>query len=357
MIKILLVGPFLNDIAGGITIHVKNLIEIFKNIEDINIEHFAITDAKHDQEPWAKKIKRLINRLVPFVIIARSCDVIHLNSTFDNRSVLRDLFYGAIVKIIRRKKVIIQFHGGRPSNVFFFTNKLTRFLFGFLFGHFNHVLALSKFQRSQFISYFPNIDVRLVPNCVQLNLEKQSLPDRHQVVFLFIGRVAESKGILKIIRAAKILVNDTLDFKIIICGTGPLQEQLLKEIYSNKLQDHIQYLGFVSGLVKEKIFFESDVMLLPTDHDEGFPYSLLEAFSYGLPVIGTKKGAIPEVIEDGIDGFVMNSNHEEILYEKMKYFCEHQGQAARMGKFGKEKLIQKYNCNILLEKLINIYLF
>jgi glycosyltransferase involved in cell wall biosynthesis len=357
MIKILLVGPFLNDTAGGITIHVKNLIEIFKKIEDINIEHFAITEAKHDQESWPKKIKRLINRLLPFVILSRSCDVIHLNSTFDNRSVLRDSFYGAVVKIIRRKKVIIQFHGGRPSNVFFFTNKLVRFLFVFLLGHFDRVLVLSKFQKLQFISYFPNIDVMLVPNCVQLNLREQSLHDRPKVEFLFIGRIAKSKGILKIIRAAKILANDRLDFKISICGTGPLQEQLLKEIYSNKLQDHIQYLGFVSGHVKEKIFLESDVMLLPTDHDEGFPYSLLEAFSYGLPVIGTKKGAIPEVIEDGVDGFVMNSNHEKILYEKMKYFCEHHEQAATMGNLGREKLTQKYNCEILLEKLMNIYLF
>ena len=356
MIKILLTGPFLNDTAGGITVHVKNLMEIFKSVEDINIEHFAITDAKHDRESWAKKIKRLSNKLLPFVIQSKFCDVVHLNSTFDNRSVIRDLFYGAIVKVIRKKKVIIQFHGGEPSNVFFFKNRVFKPVSRLILGRFDGLLVLSKYQKDQLCRYFSKIDVTLLPNCISVvDQKKKTTINNDGVAFLFMGRISESKGILNIIEAAKLLVNTKLKFKINICGTGPLQEKLVDEISANKLHGKLQYFGFLSGREKEGILLDSDVMLLPTNHNEGFPYALLEAFSYALPVIATRKGAIAEVIEDNVNGFLINPNDEKRLFEKMMFFCNNPEKLIIMGNKGKEKVIQEYNPEILLRRLTSIY--
>lgn len=354
-LNVLLTGPSLEKTVGGIAIHIQTLLRLFKDHHGVRVGHFAITDAKYNQESWFSKIRRIVRLLLPFVVRARSYDIVHLNSTFDNKSVARDFLFAAIAKAICRKRVIIQFHGGEPSKVFFFRNVLFRLLCRAVLVQVDDALALSIFQRDQFLLYFPRIKVTLVPNCIDAagrNLKKE---DPDSVVFLFIGRIEVSKGIFKILDAAKMLMDDQLKFKINICGDGKFRQKFIEEVVSKGLDKHVEYLGFVSGSEKKEILRQSNVMLLPTDHNEGFPYALLEAFSYAMPVIGTHKGAIPEVIEDGRDGFVIFPNNTQNLYKKMVYFCRHPEEIDHMGNLGYEKLLMNYNSRILQEKLFSIY--
>jgi glycosyltransferase involved in cell wall biosynthesis len=355
MIKVLLTGPSLNESVGGIAIHVNNLLEIFQDNPDVKIDHFPITAAKYNRESWAKKVQRLTHIIWPYMVKLNTYDAIHLNSTFDNRSVIRDLFYAIIAILVKGHNVIFQFHGGEPSNVILFKYKMLRNVFRWVFNRGRHVLVLSQFQQRQFETYFPKANVILVPNCIPVPVKEPKLKNDNIVNFLFIGRISESKGILKIIEAAKLLLENQCKFEINICGKGPLEEKLLEEISSKSLQKYVKYLGFVSGQTKEYVLHEADVMLLPTDHNEGFPYALLEAFSYAIPVIGTKKGAIPEVIDDGINGFIIESNDEESLFEKMRFFCHSPEKAISMGNNGRNKLTEKYTADVLLKKLTAVY--
>ncbi len=356
MIRVMLTGPSFNDSVGGIAVHVRNLVELFNGNQTVEIDHFAITAAKYNRETWAKKIHRLTTIILPYVLRLKRCDLLHLNSTFDNRSVIRDLFYGAIAIFVNRPNIIIQFHGGEPVNVIFFKIPIFYPIFKWLFGGKRQVLVLSEFQKKQFQHYFPTIDVTLVPNCIRLSQQqKKKVKDNRRTNFLFMGRISETKGILKILEAAKQLMETSEDFVVTICGKGPLQEKLLEEIKSNNMQQHIKYLGFVNGSRKTEVLQDSDVMLLPTDHNEGFPYALLEAFDHQIPVIGTRKGAIPEVLEDGVNGFIIDTRSATDLFEKMKFFCHNPDNAALMGSYGREKLNQKYTSDILLKKLMTIY--
>lgn len=354
-IRVMLTGPSLSQSAGGIVIHVANLMEIFSRSATISLTHFAHTDAKYNRESWGKKIVRLFKSLGPFIRQLKRCEVVHFNSTFDNRSVVRDLFYAAIATFIIRRKVVIQFHGGEPFNVAFFKHKPLRFICKAILLRAAFVLVLSKFQQDQFENSFPEIQTTLIPNCVS-NIKPLSKKSPHEgIIFLFMGRIAESKGVLNIVAAARDLARKSHKFKINICGTGPLQQLLVDKITSDHLQSHVEYLGFVSGEAKEKILHESDVMLLPTNHNEGFPYALLEAFSYAMPVIGTRKGAIADVLADKEDGFIIEADNIGQLTEKMAYFCADPAQIEIMGTNARNKLSQKYSSDVLSTKLTAIY--
>lgn len=356
MIRVLLTGPTLNESVGGIAVHIKNLITLFQNSDTVKLEHFPITAGRYNRESWFSKIQRLIQIVTPFLKKMNSCNVIHLNSTFDDRSIIRDFFYIFLAVGYKRNKIILQFHGGKPSDVHVFRSKLSRFFCEWLLGNVSCILILSEYQKKQFNQFFKYAKVQLVPNCLPAGQSHKKIASQNHIVFLFIGRISESKGILEIIGASRLLLNEGLPFKINICGTGPLEERVKDEIFQYRLTQYIHYHGFVQNDSKEKVFLESDVMLLPTNHNEGFPYALLEAFSHAMPVIGTSKGAIPEVIENGSNGFIIDSKDTYGLFKKMKFFCENPQKIKMMGDNAKYKLITEYNCEKLQNKLTEIYI-
>ena len=93
-----------------------------------------------------------------------------------------------------------------------------------------------------------------------------------------------------------------------IAGAGPLEEDLRKLASDLGLEDHVEFLGFLSQAALGDLFFRSHIFLHPSEDAggdiEGVPNAMLEAMASGLPVVATRHGGIPEVIEDEKNGLL-----------------------------------------------------
>jgi len=166
------------------------------------------------------------------------------------------------------------------------------------------------------------------------------------------GRIERKKGIHDLIEAGKLLA-DKFRFKIILCGEGNIS--LWQEECSNKgLIDVIQFRGWVSGEEKELLLRETDIYVLPS-YSEGLPMSILEAMSYGIPVISTPVGGVPEVVIDGINGFLVDPGDVHGLADKLEQLISDYRLRMKMGITGRQFAQEKFDISNNIKQLMNIY--
>ncbi|MEO0119381.1 MAG: glycosyltransferase, partial [candidate division WOR-3 bacterium] len=99
-----------------------------------------------------------------------------------------------------------------------------------------------------------------------------------------------------------------------IAGVGEYETVVQKYVEKDK---RIKYFGFVSGKKKEELYLESDVFVLPSEWFEVSPVTIQEAYGYGLPVLATDFGSIPEHIEIGKTGWIFKIRNTSDLAEKI----------------------------------------
>lgn len=124
-------------------------------------------------------------------------------------------------------------------------------------------------------------------------------PCSHRGSYLFYyGRVTEEKGVETLIEAMKLLPG----FQLRIAGNGPLLDSLKCKSLPN-----VELLGFASGESLVEQIRNSSYVIVPSEWEENNPMTVIEAYSYGKPVIGSNIGGLPEIIDDGETGFIFNT--------------------------------------------------
>lgn len=158
------------------------------------------------------------------------------------------------------------------------------------------------------MGFFPSAIKQIIPNThgygvvesQQLFLQRANNKDPGTGVhFLYLGRLDRSKGVDQLCQAFQQIAYDKKDHILRIAGWGPL-ETYLREKYKD--QSNIIFSGPVFGLQKEELFSDSDVLVSPSTVPESFGIAIVEAFSHGIPVIASRIGAFPEIIQEGKTG-------------------------------------------------------
>ncbi len=159
-----------------------------------------------------------------------------------------------------------------------------RFIFVSHFAQDKHREAESKF----------NVKSSLLYNFT--HIRKQQEKDKGDYI-LYLGRISEEKGISTLIRAS-----EGLSIPLKVAGTGPLLEKLQEQRFP-----HVQFLGFKSGDELADLIQRARYVVVPSEWYENNPLSVIEPMSLGVPVIGSRIGGIPELIQDGRTGFLFET--------------------------------------------------
>ena len=138
--------------------------------------------------------------------------------------------------------------------------------------------------------------------------------DSEKIIIGNAGRLTIQKGQHHFIEIAKILKKKSVNFKIVIAGTGELEEQLLKEIKINELQNEIELLGFVEDMSS---FMESIDIFALTSEWEGFGYVIAEAMFARKPVVAFNITSNPELVKTGFNGYLVPYEDLELFSEKL----------------------------------------
>lgn len=178
-----------------------------------------------------------------------------------------------------------------------------------IYGKINYI-CLTEFNKSKLLELkqIKPEKVFVKPNSVERNCS--FIPEEsRENQFVFAGRLDKLKGVDILFEAWKRMGDNAP--KLVVCGTGPMEEWCKMFIQQNDV--NIEMRGFVPNAETLKIIANSKALVLPTQWYEGFPMSIVEAFSVGTPVVCSNFGNAGSIVEDGITGFrFANSSVEEL---------------------------------------------
>ena len=208
----------------------------------------------------------------------------------------------------------------------------------------------SEFLRKKFIEYGFNKEKLIHLNnfiYVGLDNEERDVDD----YFLYVGRISEEKGIKTLVDAA-IKENSG---KLKIVGDGPLKEEMRSYVRSKNGNNMIEFLGHKSHDEVIELIKNSKFVVVPSEWYENFPNIVLEAFSCRKPVIASRIGGIPELIEDNETGLIFEPKNSNDLCSKIKYLRNNPDEIVRMGENAMAFVEQELNAEKHYQKLMEIY--
>ncbi|MDE6270755.1 MAG: glycosyltransferase family 4 protein [Muribaculaceae bacterium] len=154
--------------------------------------------------------------------------------------------------------------------------------------------------------------------------------------FVYLGYFLKEKGIFDLL---EVMARNAGYFRgraTLVLG-GRINEDKVKQFVSERgIGDIVDYRGWIDGDDKDALMQESDVVMLPS-YFEGLPMSLLEAMTYGLPVIATNVGGIPEIVDDGANGLLVEPGDLDAIAGAMRHYIEHPEDVAAHGARGRER--------------------
>jgi glycosyltransferase involved in cell wall biosynthesis len=176
-------------------------------------------------------------------------------------------------------------------------------------------------------------DARFVPNGVALPDRLSEEADPAEV--LFVGRLAPEKGIRELAEA-------TAGMNLVAAGDGPLRELLPSA------------LGFVPHDELEKLYARAAVLVC-SSYGEGLPICVIEAMSYGLPVVATTVGGIPSLVDDGRTGFLVPPGDARALRDRLEWLLSDSAMRHRMGRAGREKIAAMCSWDRVTQLTVDTY--
>jgi glycosyltransferase involved in cell wall biosynthesis len=206
-------------------------------------------------------------------------------------------------------------------------------------------VVLSEFQKQRFANGgIPAERIEILPNTAQIPADGGDSGDGAYVAF--VGRVSEEKGIREILSAAKRL--PSVPFRV--AGNTNAVPGIERHAPAN-----VELTGFLTGAALHDFYKGTRILVSPSKWFEGFPNTIARAMAYGKPVVATRIGAIPEIVDDGVTGLLAEPGDSVDLAEKIEQLWERPALCDQMGAAGRRKAATAYSVERVYERLMEIY--
>jgi teichuronic acid biosynthesis glycosyltransferase TuaC len=321
--SILMVGP-IEKIGGGVSNHTLVLVKEYRK-KGVNVRELNISP-NHNYGLYINSILKVYKRtfLLFFYLIffRKKYDVIHIQSSGPIGG-----FLPAITSCFTRRlfnfKLVTTFHHGESERFI----KKHRRLFEFVLSNTDLLIFVSEEQRKLIQKYFTkdySKKLAVIPNGFDLgmseNILKNKVETKEDVINIInLSRLFPVKGQKYLIQALHFLLNnhEIKDFKCRIIGAGPLYDELYSLIGKYNLEQYISLEGWLPKNKVAEYLANADFFVLPS-LNEASPLVLFEALGVGLPVVATKVGGIPDIINSDDYGLLVKPGDFVELAEAIK---------------------------------------
>lgn len=198
--------------------------------------------------------------------------------------------------------VILHLHGSEMTEFYASGNTLAKRLIQFQLEHVSEVFVLSESWRAFIKGIAPRANVSIIPNYIEIpEINSNKISDIINVTFA--GYVGDRKGAFDLIKAFETVRKVNSRIKLSIYGNGEIEKarNLVQEL---GLESCVKIKGWIASNELREVLKKTDLFILPS-YNEGLPMSVLEAMSFGLPVITTPVGGIPELITHRVNGLLV----------------------------------------------------
>jgi glycosyltransferase involved in cell wall biosynthesis len=244
------------------------------------------------------------------------------------------------------------------------SEKLTYLMYPFLrlaetlyFLKDRYYLTVSDWMKEQMIKQYPRIGnlIRVVQNAVdpELFCPNKERPQRDMV--LFTGRLVAAKGIRFLIEAIPTVLREHPEclFTFIGAGNSLPYERRLKEL--KVPEQNFAFLGYLKDASKLIEYYRAQSVYVAPTLYENLPIRVLEAMACGVPVVASNVCGLPEIIQDGVNGFLISPGSVRELGEKISALLADPRMRRRMGMFARKIVLEKFDWNVNAMKVSGFY--
>lgn len=299
-----------------------------------------------------KKIFVFIFAIIDFVFIlmTNKIQVVHVH-TASRYSFLRKSIFLSICRIFNIP-YIIHLHGARFMS--FYNYECPKFIKRIIYSVFmssSSVIVLSEAWRRMVCDVFCGVNAKILHNPARFS---NILPaSRSGFNILFSGRMGQRKGIFDLLNAFVYVVKAVPNVHLTCCGDGQISE-CRQQVDALGLASHVDVLGWVGQERLQRILAETDIFVLPS-YDEGLPMSLLEAMAANIAVVSTPVGGIPDLIQNGENGFLVPPGTVDALADLLIFLLTNPARRLAVAEKGRATIAQDYSIESVLVALGEIY--
>lgn len=290
----------------------------------------------------------------------RNYDVFHMTDFFPV-----GVFIIPLAKFIFRKKVFANIYGTDALSTE--GSLITKWAKKIILKYCDKIFVISKSTTSRVVELYnlPNNKFAVIYagiNSKLLSVEPRNIRSEYNIgkddfVVITVCRLVKRKGVEDIIMALS-KIKDTR-VKFIIVGDGEEMDNLCKLASGLNMLDRVIFIGAVDNAAN--YYYSSDVFVMTSKHlkekgdIEGLGIVFIEAQYFGLPVIGTNSGGIPEAIDNGKSGFVVPEGDIDVIIEKINFFINSYEKYNDFSNYAKKFVRENFNWELLASKYINYY--
>ena len=281
-------------------------------------------------------------------------DIIHVQWPFPHG------LFGLLGRKINKAKLICTFHGAELLLMRRFS--YVRPLLKFVVRHSDAVTVNSTFTAKQ-VRALGEKDVEIIPygwtvEVLPAACIAKTHSNGHKDI-LYVGRLIERKGLDFLISAIPQIISN-VDARLTIVGEGDQLPRIRSLVELLNLQGRVEFTGIVSKAELQDRYQSCDVFVLPSIVDsrgdtEGLGVVLVEAMLFGKPVVATNVGGISDLVIDGTTGLLVPEKDTQALATAITRVCCEEGLADKLGAAGKAHVEEKFNWELLTQKLLRVY--
>jgi glycosyltransferase involved in cell wall biosynthesis len=205
-------------------------------------------------------------------------------------------------------------------------------------------IAPCRFMQESIAHRVPDDRIKLLYNGIDTDEVCGSGADDGYVLFL--GRLVREKGVETLLKAHS---KFSIGWRLVIAGTGPLSDALKAEYNASN------FVGHIIGEALKEIIDRAAVVVVPSDWYENCPMSVLEAMAYGKPVVGSRMGGIPELVEHNKTGMLFDAGNVEELAAALDKLMATPELRKQMGAEARKRVVNKFSLCQHNAGLLNIY--
>lgn len=268
------------------------------------------------------------------------------NISFDKMPLPKDALMCVTGKLFGAK-IILHDHGQYLRELFESSNRFYKFLIRQIFRSSSAAIVFGQKVVGLYEGFMDTRKVFSVPGGVEdtrdiLSEDIKNDSQKLSLQVLYFSYLSETKGVYVALEAAEKILRDRKDIQFVF--VGPLESTKVETALNHlmKAYPQVKYLGYVDAIRKRAaVFRQSDIFIFPTLRDV-FGLVLIHAMAEGLPIIASREGTIPEIMEDNVNGFLINKGDANQLVERILFLSREEALRKKMGKANRTKYEQLY---------------
>ena len=345
--KVIMIGSHLR-VTGGITRVVKNYLESGLP-RRVDLEYFPTYYGSNQLFNITYFFLQFFKLFIKLIFLNQQYNVAHIHMSYKG-SFIRKKY---IIRLLKHKNIpiVLHMHGSQFEEFYYESTDRKRKQIKNTLNKVKIILALGE-QWKEYYQSITTTKVVSVENAVFPKIITENSEEKNYITTM--GVLSQRKGTYDLIAAAsKIKGKIDPKYKFIIAGDGEI-EKVNRRIKELNLEDMFEIPGWISDQEKlDEIYRKSIIYVLPS-YNEGMPMSILEAMSYGLPVVSTDVGSITSVVKEE-NGVIIKPGDVEALVNCLIGLLNDQSGIKKFELNNREKIRIKYNIYDSVDKIVMLY--